>query len=608
MSIATNLQRLVNAKSDIADAITAKGGTVNEGDGFEDFATDIESIPDAGGDYTVDVSCSYTATPRGKNYDETISYFPNSIIKKTWYLPDSSDSIQLNGYNVWTDGTNIFFSEGTLQYRLDEATNEWHSHSWSGLTDFNGGNIWRSSTGQVYYSKGTTHKQLQLDSIPTHWLTKSWSGLTSFSGANIWLSQGSSGKTMYSNAGTNYYLSSSTTSTWTSNTYTGTTNPSGGSIWYVDSTHIYYSEGSTYQYKLSATSGVPSTWYPQSWNGYTNIYGYNIWKDKSGNIYYSDGTSAKQYVLNTSTDTWTAKSWNGFSDIMGLYVWKDKSGNVYYSHGSDQYYLDEATSTWYPKTWIFKNIISPSVHRIWSFRDLIYYSDSANQYNLNKSTSTWTNVPVYRNNILVTNPNLFGYNFWSDGNDVYYSSGETQLMVQYNSSGAAILLWDKSWSGLTAFDGEYIWTDGTNIYYSHSGSNFVLNKATSTWSPTSWSTSIEGKYVWTDGNHIYYSQGSNYQYEFDKTSSTWSTKSWPISITGNCFWADGYDIYYSYASAFQKVLNKRTGVLNDSIYMNMEHGREIYGYAIWGDGEHIYYSDGFNHQYELPKATVNNQS
>lgn len=40
-------QRYVQAHDDIANAITNKGGTVNTGDGFEDFAADIGSIPSA---------------------------------------------------------------------------------------------------------------------------------------------------------------------------------------------------------------------------------------------------------------------------------------------------------------------------------------------------------------------------------------------------------------------------------------------------------------------------------------------------------------------------------------------------------------------------------
>lgn len=48
-TIAENLQRLVAAKSAIANAITAKGGTVTVGDGLEDFATDIGTISSGSG-------------------------------------------------------------------------------------------------------------------------------------------------------------------------------------------------------------------------------------------------------------------------------------------------------------------------------------------------------------------------------------------------------------------------------------------------------------------------------------------------------------------------------------------------------------------------------
>ena len=48
-TIAENLTRLQNAKTAIANAITAKGGTVGSGDGFEEFAADIGSIPISSG-------------------------------------------------------------------------------------------------------------------------------------------------------------------------------------------------------------------------------------------------------------------------------------------------------------------------------------------------------------------------------------------------------------------------------------------------------------------------------------------------------------------------------------------------------------------------------
>lgn len=47
-TIAENLAALQQAKADIAEAITTKGGTVGSGDGFSDFATDIGTIPTGG--------------------------------------------------------------------------------------------------------------------------------------------------------------------------------------------------------------------------------------------------------------------------------------------------------------------------------------------------------------------------------------------------------------------------------------------------------------------------------------------------------------------------------------------------------------------------------
>lgn len=48
MSIADKIQRLSAAKENISDAITAQGGTVAEGDGFEEFASDIGTIQTGG--------------------------------------------------------------------------------------------------------------------------------------------------------------------------------------------------------------------------------------------------------------------------------------------------------------------------------------------------------------------------------------------------------------------------------------------------------------------------------------------------------------------------------------------------------------------------------
>lgn len=69
MSIATQISALQTDKTNIANAITTMGGTVASGDGFDNFASDIQTIPQGGGGQTqtkslsVTQNGSYTVTP-----------------------------------------------------------------------------------------------------------------------------------------------------------------------------------------------------------------------------------------------------------------------------------------------------------------------------------------------------------------------------------------------------------------------------------------------------------------------------------------------------------------------------------------------------------------
>ena len=69
MSIATQISALQTDKTNIANAITTMGGTVTSGDGFDNFASDIQTIPQGGGGQTqtkslsVTQNGSYTVTP-----------------------------------------------------------------------------------------------------------------------------------------------------------------------------------------------------------------------------------------------------------------------------------------------------------------------------------------------------------------------------------------------------------------------------------------------------------------------------------------------------------------------------------------------------------------
>lgn len=87
-TIAENLTRLQNAKTAIAGAITTAGGTVNSGDGLEDFATDIGTIPSGSTEIIAIQASSSVTIPAGvtgiadqgfKNSSVETITFPNSL-------------------------------------------------------------------------------------------------------------------------------------------------------------------------------------------------------------------------------------------------------------------------------------------------------------------------------------------------------------------------------------------------------------------------------------------------------------------------------------------------------------------------------------------------
>lgn len=112
-TIAQNLNRLINAKSAISAAITAKGGTVSTGDGFEDFPTDIATIPSGGGG-----SGDASKPVRFMDYDGSIvaSYTPEEFAELTEMPANPShDGLTAQGWN-WTlsDAKEYVSSYGTL--------------------------------------------------------------------------------------------------------------------------------------------------------------------------------------------------------------------------------------------------------------------------------------------------------------------------------------------------------------------------------------------------------------------------------------------------------------------------------------------------------------
>ena len=181
----------------------------------------------------------------------------------------------------------------------------------------------------------------------------------------------------------------------------------------------------------------------------------------------------------------------------------------------------------------------------------------------------------------------------------FYPSIKTQSLMAQNYTGNTWL--PKTWNVSESFSGVDIWTDGDNIYLSSGPSQYVLNKSTSTWSPKTWNglTSFRGGYIWTDGDNIYCANFSNH-YILDKSTSTWSPKTWNglTSFTGSSIWTDGYNIYCSKQtgqdSYEQYVLDKSTSTWSVKTWSGFT---SINGSYVWTDGDNIYHSYGSNHYY-----------
>jgi hypothetical protein len=158
--------------------------------------------------------------------------------------------------NVWTDGSNIYYSCLIDHYVLNRETSTWETKAWN-AGSFNGSSIWDSGT-YIFYSGG--NKQYALVDGKWYNAGNQWKGLTYFDGQNVW----------------------------------------------TDGERYYCSAGDQ-QYVLNGW-----TWEPITWNGYSDVVGRDIWTDGT-NFYYSwDGATSsqdRQYVLNRETNTWEKKVW-----------------------------------------------------------------------------------------------------------------------------------------------------------------------------------------------------------------------------------------------------------------------------------------------------------
>jgi len=118
----------------------------------------------------------YSYNNRNYVYDKT-----NDIwVYKTWNGISSSD---VDARFIWSDGTNIYMSWYTNHYVLDRSSSTWNSKSWSGLTNFYGYDVWTDGEN-IYYSDESSTKERILDKTNSRWNVKTWN-IQIYSGKNI---------------------------------------------------------------------------------------------------------------------------------------------------------------------------------------------------------------------------------------------------------------------------------------------------------------------------------------------------------------------------------------------------------------------------------------
>lgn len=266
---------------------------------------------------------------------DVVTNFSNNWSTKTW-----SGFSEVEGYYIWSDGTNTYYSNDSDQYVLQGDT--WVQKVWNpnalGKVPQYGYDIWTDGLNW-YYSGGNNTKQYKLNEYG-YWVNYSWNGYTSFSGQNIWTD------------GTRIFISKTSgniqkilnryTSTWENVTWSGLSfNPDASNIW-TDGEDIYLYNGSSSNYILDKGT---FNWTSVTINNLPpTFYASEVWSDGE-NTYYDYDTEGEvaHLIWNKSTLTWDTHSWAGIpGGIWGSEIWK-LGNQIYSSYINEQYVLDKTT-------------------------------------------------------------------------------------------------------------------------------------------------------------------------------------------------------------------------------------------------------------------------
>ena len=191
--------------------------------------------------------------------------------------------------------------------------------------------------------------------------------------------------------------------------------------------------------------------------------------------------------------------------------------------------------------------------------------------------------------------NVDGQNFWSDGQNIYYSAGLTHYILNSDYTLSPV-----TFTGLTDFMGYDVWSYHNNVYCSNGFGHYLFNSSTLTWTSFTFINNVNFKGLDVFYYSVYdkcYAFYSNDLVEIDLnvpilTSSVYY--GFTDNITGAylftidslvCYSIGGSD--YSF-DVLTKTFSLRTwsGLPNNSVYN---------GSRVWTDGTNYYWSSGTSH-------------
>lgn len=235
----------------------------------------------------------------------------NSVVLNTRTLEFTKFNSGNNGRtsqgNAWTDGTDVFYSDGSLQRKIDfdGTSTSTSSVTWSGVSDMVGNGTFTDGT-DVFYSSSDINSVYKLTKGTSTWSSYTFGGTSSsYSSSNIFRFNGVT------------YCS-------------------------LDSNHIKYLNNGSWAFKRNVQGTV------------TTISGQYFWSPDDIHLFYTDGTN--NWKMNTSDFSYSNSYWSGatasstsvknmFMFGSNTYVVQGTTGN-YTIYQLDLTSLDSSTLVW----------------------------------------------------------------------------------------------------------------------------------------------------------------------------------------------------------------------------------------------------------------------